>query len=414
MAKPRGYWDYDTCFEEAKKYKTRTEFHDKNSSAYQVACKNKWIEEYTWLERKHKPDGYWTYENCFNEALKYKSRGELCKKNGTVSRIAKQNGWIDDYVWLKDERFDLINGKIDCVYVYEFEETKSCYIGRTLMRLKKRRDVDHVFSEKDTVHIYAKENNISIPNPKYIEENLTIKQGRDRECFWIDEYKKLGWNVLNKAKGGSIGRLGHKFSKYTYEVCYELAKNCTSRKDFEKYNASAYHVAVKNKWIEEYTWLERKHKPNGYWTKEHCYEEAKKYSTISEFKKNNNAAYVQARKNGWIDDYDWFIRKSKQSGYWTKEHCYEEAKKYLRISDFIKNSGGAYKQANQNNWIKDYNWFLPSITKKKWNYETCKEEALKYASLSEFRKENQSAYNVANKNKWINDYDWLERKTPKK
>ena len=34
-------WTYEVCYEEAKKYKSRTEFHDKNQSAYQVACKNK-------------------------------------------------------------------------------------------------------------------------------------------------------------------------------------------------------------------------------------------------------------------------------------------------------------------------------------------------------------------------------------
>ena len=257
MRKPKGYWNYETCYEEAKKYSTRTEFHNNCQVAYQVACKNKWIEQYDWLQLKHKPDGYWTYENCFNEALKYKSRGELCKENGTVSRISKQNGWVDDYVWLKDERFDLINDKIDCVYAYEFVEQNTVYVGRTLMRLKNRRNLDHIFSN-DSVSKFAKENNVPVPEMKILEDNLTIKEGAENEGVWLELYKENGWKILNIAKTGSIGRIGHRFSKYTYEVCYELAKNCTSRKDFEKYNQSAYQVAVKNKWIDDYDWFVRK------------------------------------------------------------------------------------------------------------------------------------------------------------
>lgn len=305
-----------------------------------------------------KPNGYWNnYQNCYEEALKYKSRGEFGNGNETAYKKSLKNKWIDNFYWLEDKRFDLINDKIDCVYAYEFQEQKSVYIGRTLMRLKKRRDLDHMFLEKDTVHIYAKENDLQIPEPKYIEENLTIKQGRDRECFWIDEYKRLGWNVLNKTKGGSIGRIGHRFSKYTYETCYELAKNCHSKKEFEKYNASAYNIAYKNKWLDDYIWFISYSKPRGYWNYEHCYEEAKKYSTLTEFKKNNNAAYQQARKNNWIQDYIWIKRKYAPKGFWCNyENCYNEAKKYKRISEFINNSNAAYLHAKENGWIKDYTW----------------------------------------------------------
>ena len=354
-------WTYEACYEEAKKYTTRTEFHDKNKSAYQVACKNKWIEEYTWLERKHKPNGYWTYENCFNEALKCKSRGELCKKNGTVSRIAKQNNWIDDYIWLKDERFDLINDKIDCVYAYEFIEQNTVYVGRTLMRLKNRRDLEHIFSN-DSVSKFAKENNIPVPEMKILEDNLTIKEGAENEGIWLELYKEDGWKILNIAKTGSIGRIGHRFSKYTYEVCYELAKNCHSKKEFEKYNASAYHIAYKNKWLDDYIWFISYSKPRGYWNYEHCYEEAKKYSTLTEFKKNNNAAYQQARKNNWIEKYTWIKQKIVKRGFWQiHDNCLEEAKKYKTRKQFQIGNSSAYTSAIKHGWLDE---FFPKTKKK--------------------------------------------------
>lgn len=46
-------WNYDTCFEEAKKYKTRSEFCKGNSGAYKVAHKNGWMNDYTWLKKRN-------------------------------------------------------------------------------------------------------------------------------------------------------------------------------------------------------------------------------------------------------------------------------------------------------------------------------------------------------------------------
>lgn len=40
-------------------------------------------------------------------------------------------------------------------------------------------------------------------------------------------------------------------------------------------------------------------KPKGYWTKERCAEEALKYSTPDEFRKNAGSAYVIAKKK-WM------------------------------------------------------------------------------------------------------------------
>lgn len=398
-------WTYEACYEEAKKYKTLKEFYDKSESAYRVACKNKWIEEYFWIERKHKQNEYWTYENCFNEALKYKSRSEFCNCNETAYKKSLKNKWINNYYWLEDKRFDLINDKIDCVYAYEFIEQNTVYVGRTLMRLKNRRDLDHIFSN-DSVSKFAKENNIPVPEMKILEDNLTIKEGAENEGIWLELYKEDGWKILNIAKTGSIGRIGHRFSKYTYEVCYELAKNCTSRRNFENFNKSAYQVAVKNKWIEDYVWFVRKSKPHGYWNYEHCLEESRKYTSLSEFKKNNNAAYQQARKNNWIEDYYWIKRKYVKKRFWDDyKNCYNEAQKYSCISQFINNSNAAYLHAKDNNWLKDYIWFKrPDVYNKKWTYETTKKEASKYKSKSEFRKNNGSAYTSAWKHGWLDEF----------
>ena len=42
-------------------------------------------------------------------------------------------------------------------------------------------------------------------------------------------------------------------------------------------------------------------KPNGYWTKEKCQEEALKYDNTKNFKENSKTAYKTMCSNGWYE-----------------------------------------------------------------------------------------------------------------
>jgi hypothetical protein len=43
-------------------------------------------------------------------------------------------------------------------------------------------------------------------------------------------------------------------------------------------------------------------KPNGYWTKEKCQEEALKYNSRFEFQRNSNGSYHYALRKKWLDE----------------------------------------------------------------------------------------------------------------
>lgn len=45
-------WTYEDALNEAKKYKTISEFISSNEGCYQVCCKRGWIQGFTFLERK--------------------------------------------------------------------------------------------------------------------------------------------------------------------------------------------------------------------------------------------------------------------------------------------------------------------------------------------------------------------------
>ena len=226
----KGFWDYDSCYNEAKKYKSRSELDKQNTYCYHVALRNGWLDDYYWFEEGCKPNNFWTYETCYEEAKKYKSRGDFSKSKSAYT-IAWRNGWLDDYVWFKDERIDFENGKIDSVYAYEFAELKAVYVGRTLIKLQRMRDYQHIFT-KDTVSSFAKNNNVPVPDMKVLETDLTVKEGVCKEGWWVEKYRLEGWLILNKIKTGSIGALHRK--KWTYEKCFELAIDCKSKGEFKK------------------------------------------------------------------------------------------------------------------------------------------------------------------------------------
>lgn len=98
-----------------------------------------------------------------------------------------------------------------------------------------------------------------------------------------------------------------------------------------------------------------------------------------------------------------FMKRHK----WTYDECIELARKYICSSDLKKHEQRAYKAAQKNGWLKDYNWFIPHFHPIKWTYESCYLEAKKYKNRVQFEKSNESAYNKALHNYWLKDYTWM-------
>ena len=350
-------WTKELCEAEARRYTSKYDFYNGSKNAYAASVKYGWIEDFIWLDIIKQPNGYWTKEKCEVEARKYSSKKEFLKGSPAAHAAAAKQGWLEDFAWLIDERIDLINDKIDSVYVYVFEETKVAYVGRTLIRRQKKRDKEHLFNQdSDNVARYAKKIHVPVPPMKILETNLTLKEGLEKEDYWRKWYESHGYTMLNKSATGigkgSLGAISN--GKWNRKRCYEEALKYKSAHEFEDANASAYTAARRNGWLTDYTWFvklwERK------WDEQTCYAEAKKYSTRGEFQKNNRGAYLAANKNGWLDNYNWMSsRKKKPEGFWDNfDHCREEAKKYGNKRRFQKGSPGAYAKAYQNGWLDEF------------------------------------------------------------
>lgn len=408
---------------------------------------------------KRKPNGYWknSYDHCYEAAKKFHSRSEFQKKNCGAYEASKANGWIESFSWLTGIPHDIESDKVDTVYLYEFIAQKAVYIGRTINVIEtKRRHKSASFN--DVVFRFAKEHNIEIPEMRILEQGLTILDGKAKEHFWKEYYSFAGYNVLNKAKtgrySGSSGNLGSGFTKevcynlakdcttiteysirysrayqkslennwiknyfwfvqtqkpkgfWTKERCCEVAKKCANMRDMQKKYPRAYDVSVKNKWIKE--WFSLTRKPNGYWNNEElCYNAAKSCVTRKEFQQKFYAAYRWAMRNGWYEQYNWFQQKRVPDGFWDdKEHCYEQAKGCKTITEFERKAPKAYDSARENGWLDD--WFIRnSKPRGYWTKERCIEVAKLCKTKGEFQKKYLRAYNVSRKNGWLSLYKWF-------
>jgi len=141
---------------------------------------------------------------------------------------------------------------------------------------------------------------------------------------------------------------------WTKEKCQELALQCETRTIFHKKHPTGYNTSNKNGWLDEIcSHMEEKQKPDGYWTKEKCQEEALKYKTKTEFRNYCSSAYRASLYNNWIDLFSHMTPLYKPKGYWTKKRCHEEALKYKTKTEFKNNTSSAYSIAYNNGWLND-------------------------------------------------------------
>ena len=92
-------WTKEACYELAKQYDDLTTFRIECKTAYTKACKNRWIQDYTWLKRKQLPSGYWTKEKILAVARKYSSSGDFKKGNKQAYTAACNRKLIKECIW---------------------------------------------------------------------------------------------------------------------------------------------------------------------------------------------------------------------------------------------------------------------------------------------------------------------------
>ena len=448
-------WNYETCYEEAKKYKSFKEFRENATKALELAKKSGWISEYTWLKR-FKIE--WTYEKCYEEAKKYTCRSEFRKNAGGCFAAAERNGWVEDYTWIpKRKKVESKWTKELCFEIgkrfktkSEFEKNeKGCYIACvragwlkemdwfvpsaiSLLNLERRDYVVYLYKSEvynvayvgltydikmrhnrhklsgSVCNFFKNKESVEFPQPIILKENLNCYEAQYYEDFYKKEYENRGYSMLNKgATGLKTGSIGGGQEIYNKEKVFESAKKYATIKDFALNDKSCYLKAQHCNWLKEMPWLQKAHHD---WTYKECYEIAKKYEYKKDFHKNDRKAHDASKRRGWFKDYTWL--KNTKYKIWTYDNCVEESKKYKTIKEFRKKNSSCYSTCCKNKWIDDFIWLERKQMKSNYwnNKDRATEVARECKTLHEFEKRYYSAYSFSLENGWLNEFTWLERK----
>lgn len=357
-------WTDENCTEISKNYSSEAEFNKEKPRGYAYAKKNNLLKTFTWLKKTIgiKDNPFWTKEKVSEEIKKYKYTNDLIEHCKGAYEAIRRNGWwnlLDVYPKFPD-------GAVYSVYVYDFPDYNTSYVGLTKRKNnvtgQNGRDDDHHGKgkycdnpSKSAVYRFTKENGITEYSPSYSIDGLSAEEAKVIEGKEIEKYKALGRILLNKAKAGSLGQNGVKWTK---EKVTRLAKEFILPGDFYRTYPGAYAAAHENGWIKEFDWME--HNKNSKWLiYENCYNEAKKYITRTEFARGSSSAYHTACKKKWLDTFTWLKKvETKGRTKYSYELCKQLCGECKNRKELEKKYNGCIQwlRLNHKDWFDE---FLP-------------------------------------------------------
>jgi predicted GIY-YIG superfamily endonuclease len=357
IKKPNRYWTKKRCHEEALKYNTKKELQENNSAVSTRAMrKGWWVEITSHMEQVNNIHGYWTFERCHEEALKYNTKKDF-RRYGKGARWASTlNGWYDE---ITSHMKPLPNYLDRYLYQFIFSDG-SMYVGITYDINK--REKEHLNTEKSSVFKFLKENkgiSYELNIIGYYEEFKALEKEREL----ISKLKKNGINLLNKSKGGEIGGIKKHFTK---ETCVKTALKYKTKKDFKNKDGAIFRFSKRQPWYNEIT----------------------EHMIIDYTKRKSNR-----------------IKKIKKGSKWNLsfDNCKNTALKFKTKTEFKKAFPTIFEHCRKNRWLEKIcpHMKQPNII---WDFEVCKNEASKYNSRGGLKKGNQSAYNRARVEGWLDEF----------
>jgi predicted GIY-YIG superfamily endonuclease len=298
-------------------------------------------------EQERKPMHYWNNkERVLTEAKKYFSRSQFAKNSIGAHASSVRNKWFEEACLHMEPQ-----GSIEKRWIYKATFLDgSIYIGLTCNF--EQRKSSHLTSEKSSVYQYIVKTN-TIPIFEIISDLLNKKEASELELKLINEYKKLGINVLNRHKGGGLGSAK---IFYTFEICKAEASKYNTRNEFCIKSKGAYCASRNNKWLDvvcEHMSTKRPNRIKN--TFEKCEKEAKKYNYRTEFAKKNKSVYGAAARNKWLDDICKHMISTKlPMGSLTYDKCKDNASKCISRIDFIKKYQTSYNKSREKGWLDDF------------------------------------------------------------
>jgi predicted GIY-YIG superfamily endonuclease len=191
-----------------------------------------------------------TYDDCKFKASLFKHIKDFREIHPKEYSASINNGWLDEITKHMIPLPSLKDGR--CIYLITFDDN-TIYIGLTWNY--ENRIKDHLgltTNRETTVTKYIKKTGL-IPTHTMLYDYMSNDIVCKLENELINEYKSKGYNVLNKQKGGNLGK--PKSLEYTLEYCKSVALKYTTRtagsNSFKKKELSIYAYCQKQEgWLD--------------------------------------------------------------------------------------------------------------------------------------------------------------------
>jgi predicted GIY-YIG superfamily endonuclease len=328
------------------------------------------------------------HKDLIEDAKKYNSRGEWCKNSPSKYGIARKRGISDECTKHMIRLANPYTDDIGVVYAFVFNDS-SVYVGLTVN--ERKRFLAHI-NERGPV--FNKIRQGFTYEYKILEDKISNVALADRECFYIEEYKKdANFTLLNKQKGGSRGGLSRLTS---FEDIAASARKYDTKASWYKAEPNFYHTAIKRKILDKVC----SHMTDGIkrWTDDEIIADAAKYNTKVEWLKNSKSAYSLAglRKIRHICCKHMKVLQRN----WTDDELYEESLKYNSKTEWKQNSPASFGAASKRKILDRCSTHMDD--RFRWTEELLLIDALKYTTKQEWYKNSSGAFCAAKRLKLMN------------
>ena len=407
---PKRKWSHDAVMSIARNFQSKSEFRAMARGAYSAAYKNGWLKEMDWFvpkvtdpsERDKKLHCVYIYINentktCYvgltNNLNKRHSQHKNPNNKSAVYKYFNENNieipfpivlensltpseaqYYEDFYVKKyrEEGWNVLNKAATgvgvgayggCVPIYTFEVAKSIAMRYEF--------VDDFKNENESCY------------------DRCLKKGWLKEFDWL-KYKRVHW---------------------TFDMCRDVALNYSKLIDFQRFEPAACDAAYQHGWIEKFDFLERR---NIYWTEETALSESKKFGNYMDFRKGNPSCFNYCVRHDILKNITWFEQKRAKNGYWTLERAIEKSKEFRTVGEFKKHCSRGYKIVCENKKMDELVWLSREHEAQGyWSDERIESEARKYTLISDFKKNSPGAYYAAHQRGVYKKFYWLKRKNKK-
>lgn len=349
-------WTKEAIFEDAQRYKRVIDWINAPGSAYPAASAMGIIGECTaHMQRLIKAPGSYTKQDIINAAAQFNQISEWVKQDQRTYQAAQRMKLLNDPDvvghFVKNR---VVNKKWLKVNVLIEARKYSCVSAwkRGSPGSYKAAKADGYF-EEIKASMSPPKRTLKWTHESIIRDASKFSNRRDwrlNSCGAYVQAKRMG--ILHEACA-HMELLNPKGRWSTSEAVLTEARKYQSKSEWQKNSVGSYEAAKRKGIFEEA--VAHMHRPDISirWDNESIRNDALKYSSKAQWARESSGAYEAAKRRGIFEEVTSHMKRQTVTPKWSEETIREDALKYSSKSQWKRNSIGAYTAAKKKHIFDD-------------------------------------------------------------